>query len=118
MASVLRRGSVFYARWKDSSGRQRRAATACGSKKDAQRFADDLERKAERQRRGLEPLEQAPAKMAFGELFDWWMAEYGLKLRGEFEGFLAQADGVQAGEILNPGHHSCAYRGAAAVAER
>ena len=88
MASVLRRGRTFYARWKDSTGRQRRSATACTSKKDAQRFAEDLERKAERQRRGLEPREQAPAEMTFGDLFDWWMREYGSQLRGEFEGFL------------------------------
>ena len=51
MASVLKRSGVFYARWKDAAGRQRRQATACDSKKDAQRFADDLERKAERQER-------------------------------------------------------------------
>lgn len=87
MACVIRRGRTFYAQWKDAAGRQRREATACSTRKEAQRYADDLERKAERQTKGLEPLDEENKPMTFGELFNWWMQEYGSKLRGDFEGF-------------------------------
>src|SRR6266542_3543282 len=44
------------------------------TKADAQRIALDLERKAERQRQGLEPM-PGDAKMTLGELCDWWLRE-------------------------------------------
>lgn len=88
MACVIKRGDKFYAQWKDAAGNQRREATACATRKAAQRFADDVERKAERQAKGLEPLPEETPPMTFGQLFDWWMTEYGCKLRGAFEGFL------------------------------
>ena len=87
MASVLKRDGAFYARWKDSAGNWRRQVTAATTKKDAQRFADDLERKAERQAKGLEPLDEENKPMTFGELYTWWMKEYGSKLRGANDGF-------------------------------
>jgi len=88
MASVIKRNRAFYVAWKDAAGNRRREVTACTSKKDAQRYGDDLERKAERQAKGLEPLDQESTRMTFGELFNWWMKDYGSKLRGGFEGFL------------------------------
>jgi len=88
MASVLRRNGAFYVCWKDAAGNWRREVTACTSKKDARRFGDDLERKAERQAKGLEPLDQESVQMTFGELFNWWMKDYGSKLRGQFGGFI------------------------------
>jgi len=56
VASVFEKHGKYYARWKDAAGRWRKQATSCRTKRDAQRDADDLERKAERQRKGLEPL--------------------------------------------------------------
>src|SRR6266540_112020 len=43
-------------------------------KAEAQRLAQDLERKAERQRQGLEPL-PGDAKMTLGDLCDWSLRE-------------------------------------------
>ena len=88
MASVLKRNGGFYVCWKDAAGNRRREVTACASRKDAQRYADDLQYRADRQAKGLEPLDQESTRMTFGELFNWWMKEYGSKLRGGFEGFL------------------------------
>lgn len=88
MASVLKRDGKFYVRWKDAAGNWRREVTHCESRKDAQRFADDLERKAERQAMGLEALPEASLPMTFGQLFTWWMEQYGSKLRGDFEGHI------------------------------
>ncbi len=56
MASVYVKHGRYYARWRDAAGNRQRAVTACRTKKEAQRFAEDLERKAERQARGLETL--------------------------------------------------------------
>ena len=88
MASVYSKHGRYYARWKDASGRWRRAVTTCRTKKDAQRFAEDLERKAERQARGLEPVTEDLPHFTFSELFDWWWKEYGSKRRGYDLGFL------------------------------
>jgi len=86
-ASVFRKNGKYYARWKDAAGRWRRQATSCQTKRDAQRDADDLERKAERQRKGLEPLAEDAPRMTFAELFEWWWKEYGSRLRGDNEAF-------------------------------
>ena len=88
MASVYSKHGRYYARWKDASGRWQRAVTTCRTKKDAQRFAEDLERKAERQARGLEPVTEDLPHFTFSELFDWWWKEYGSKRRGYDLGFL------------------------------
>src|SRR5450432_593639 len=88
MAYVVKRGSSWYARWLDGAGRRRSEKTACSTRKDAQRLAEDIERKAERQRRGLEALPEDAPTMTFGELYKWWWEQYGCKLRGDFGGFL------------------------------
>ncbi len=87
MASVFEKHGKYYARWKDAAGRWRKQATSCRTKRDAQRDADDLERKAERQRKGLEPLAQDAPQMTFAELFEWWWKEYGTRLHGDNEAF-------------------------------
>lgn len=88
MACVIKRTGKFYAQWKDAAGNHRRQVTSCQTRKEAQRYAEDLERKSERQRMGLEPLPEAGPCMTFGELLEWWMVEYGSRLRGEVGGFL------------------------------
>jgi len=87
VASVIKRGGTWYARWKDGAGRRRSEKTVCTTRKEAQRLADDLERKAERQRHGLEPLHEEAPPMTFGELFDWWLREYAAHQRSDSEGF-------------------------------
>src|SRR5439155_18853568 len=81
MASVFEKHGKYYARWKDAAGRWRKQATSCRTKRDARRDADDLERKAERQRKGLEPLAEDAPQMTFAQLFEWWWREYGTRLR-------------------------------------
>ena len=87
MASVFEKHGKYYARWKDAAGRWRKRATSCRTKRDAQRDADDLERKAERQSKGLEPLIEDAPQMTFAQLFEWWWNEYGARLRGDNEAF-------------------------------
>jgi len=88
VASVYKKHGRYYARWKDAIGRWQRVVTAARTTKEAQRFAEDLERKAERQVRGLEPLPEDLPRFTFAELFDWWWQEYGSKRRGYDLGFL------------------------------
>lgn len=82
MASVYRRGENWYARYKDAAGRWRLKATSCPTRREAQRLADDLERRAERAHHGLEPVPGDGPAMTFGELYDWWWTDYGSKRRG------------------------------------
>jgi integrase len=88
MASIVKRGLKYVARYRDAAGNRRSVATGCDTRKTAQRFADDLKRKAERQRQGLEPLHQEGAPMTFGELYEFWRTQYGVHLRGNIDSFL------------------------------
>ncbi len=88
MASVFLKHDRYYARWKDAAGHWQRTVTACQTRKEAQRFAEDLERKAERQARGLEAIPEDLPRLTFSELLDWWWREYGSKRRGYDLGFL------------------------------
>lgn len=66
MSFVYRRGNKWAVGYKDERGRQRQLVTTARTKTEAQRMADDLERKAERVRLGLEKV--APVRLRFGEL--------------------------------------------------
>jgi len=81
MASVYRKNGKWYVRFKDGMGRWRDTATTAGLKTEAKELAKDLERKAERQQRGLEPLPAEVQSMTFGELMDWWWQDFGRRLR-------------------------------------
>ncbi len=74
MASVYLKRSTWYARIKDASGRWIGVATKAHSKTEAKRLAADLERKAERQRHGLEPL-PSDSTLTLGGLCTWWLKE-------------------------------------------
>ena len=87
MASVFEKNGNYYLRWKDAAGRWRKQISACRTKRDAQRDADDLKRKAERQSKGLEPLIEDAPQLTFAQLFEWWWEEYGSRLRGDNEPF-------------------------------
>jgi len=88
MASVYVKRGKFYARWRDASGRWRHSITSCRTKRDALRDANDMERKADRQRRGLEALPEDAPDQTFAELFEWWWTEYGSRHRGDMGSFL------------------------------
>jgi len=72
VASVYSKRGVWYARVRDAAGRWVSVATAAQTKADAKRLAFDLERKAERQRHGLEAL-PTDSTLTLGELCEWWL---------------------------------------------
>ncbi len=88
------RQPVIIIKWRDPAGQWRKKrATGCRTLEHAQRDADDLERQAERQRLGLDPVPQAQG-VTFGALFDWWWTRYGSRGRSyskdDFHAFLVQ----------------------------
>ena len=56
MASVFQRAGRWYLRVNDEAGVWRKIPSSARTKTEARRFAEDLERRSERQRLGLEPL--------------------------------------------------------------
>ncbi len=90
MATVFERDGSWVVKWRDASGRWRQKRTACLTKTEARRLAEDLARKAERQRAGLEALPgQDGPPMTFAALLDWWWEAYGQKLRSrDLKGFV------------------------------
>src|SRR5215470_4079872 len=72
MASAFKRQGRWYLRFKDSAGRWTQQVSSALTKTEAGRLADDLERKAERQRLCLEPTATAVEK-SLAELCDWWL---------------------------------------------
>ena len=76
MASVFqKRGrGTWYLRVKDAAGRWLDIASTAPTKTEARRLAAELERKAERQRLGLEPL-PTDCALNLGQLVAWWLRE-------------------------------------------
>jgi len=74
MSSVVKRGGHWYAKFRGTDGKWCRQATTAETKTEAKRLATDLERKAERQRLGLEPIATDAATL--GELLRWWEDAY------------------------------------------
>ena len=72
MASVYKKGSTWYAQFNDATGRRKLLALDAKTKTEAKRLADDLERKAERQRMGIEPIITDSTK-TLAELCEWWL---------------------------------------------
>ncbi len=75
MASAYKKRGVWYARFKGPTGAWLATATKLPTKAAAKKAAEDLERKAERQRWGLEPLPQQNG-MTVGELITWWLKNH------------------------------------------
>jgi hypothetical protein len=75
MSSVFKRGARWYAKFKDSNGRWCTKPTTAATKTDTKRLASDLERRAERQRLGLEPLPEDDGA-TLGDLLHWWEETY------------------------------------------
>jgi len=74
MASVYEKAGKWYLRWKGPDGRWRDQVSTSQSKTEARRLAGDLERRAERQRMGLEPM-PTDSSMTLGQLCGWWLKE-------------------------------------------
>jgi hypothetical protein len=56
----IQEGRRWYVRYRDAAGAWRDERSTAATKADALRLAQDLERRAERQRHGLEPLPGDP----------------------------------------------------------
>src|SRR5712692_389887 len=72
MASVFKREGRWYLRFKDFAGRWTQQASAARTKTQARRLADELERKAERERLRLEPA-PTDSGLSLAELCEWWL---------------------------------------------
>jgi len=72
MASVFRRQGRWYLRFKDSVGQWTQQVSSSRTKTEAIRLAEDLERRAERQRLSLEPT-AINGEMSLAQLCDWWL---------------------------------------------
>ena len=83
MGSEYQREGKWVVSWKDASGSWREKRTNCATRLAARRLREDLERKAERQGLGLEPLPGDRASTTFGELMDWYWKRHGVKLRSQ-----------------------------------
>ncbi len=86
MASVYEKAGKWYLRFKDAEGRWRDKATHARTKTEARRIAGELERKAERERLGLEPRTYADGggALTVEEVVRWYCDAY-LKDRPSYE---------------------------------
>ena len=75
MASVFQRSDRWYVKYKDATGRWCTRPTTTVTKTEAKHLASDLERRAERQRFGLEPL-PGDDDTTLGDLLRWWEDAY------------------------------------------
>ena len=73
MASVYPKRGKWYLHFRDHTGHWRDRASTAKSKTEARRLADDLERRCERQRLGLEPVPDADGGGTFADLLKWWI---------------------------------------------
>jgi integrase len=71
-----KRPGKFYARWKDHAGVWRHTATKARTKTEAKQVAAELERRAWRQRMGLEQLGMQNGGGTVRELLTWWMETF------------------------------------------
>jgi len=78
MASVYEKAGKWYMRVKDAGGRWRDKVTQARTKTEARRMADELERKAERQRLGLEERLPEDGGGTLAELLRWWLDNYSI----------------------------------------
>jgi integrase len=76
MAYVRKRGKRFSIGYRDAAGRWREFASTATTKGAAQRLADDLEAKAERQKHGLEPMPDPNGGGRWADLVNWYGETY------------------------------------------
>ncbi len=76
MASAYKRGKRWWIRYRDANRRWRSEPSAASSKTEAKDLAIDVERRCERQRRGLELTPPRDGGGTLGDLFRWWLETY------------------------------------------
>ncbi len=79
---VFRRDGRWVIEWKDGAGKGRQRRTQCSTKLEARALLTALQRKSEYQRLGIESID-APTRLAFGELLDWYWENFGSELRSD-----------------------------------
>ncbi len=72
MATVYQKDGSWYLGFLDGQGRRRQLRTRARTRSEAKQLAHELERSAERQRLGLEPL-PTRCDLTLTELCDWWL---------------------------------------------
>jgi integrase len=80
MASIAFRAKHWYVKYRDHRGHWVRKASSVRTKTEARRLADDLERRCERRRLGLEPLPDETGGGTLAALLNWWLTTYSVKL--------------------------------------
>lgn len=76
MASVYQRGKTWYVRYRNGRGKWCSQACTATSKTEARRLSSELEKRAERQRLGLEPMPAEDGGGTLAELVEWWLNTY------------------------------------------
>ena len=76
MASVYKRGKRWWIRYRDAHRQWQSEACDATTKVEAKDLAIDVERRCERQRRGLEPMPPRDGGGSLGDLFRWWLETY------------------------------------------
>lgn len=83
MASVYQKRGTWYIGATCPDGKRRGFATSATNERQARKLADELERRFQRERLGLEPKSIVSGGMTFGQLIDWWWDEYGHRYRSK-----------------------------------
>jgi integrase len=76
MASAFKRGKRWWVKYRDARGLWQAEPCAGSTKAEAKSLAIDIEKRAERQRHGLEALPPADGGGTLGDLLDWWLETY------------------------------------------
>src|SRR5215510_15104102 len=69
---ILIRDGRYILRWTDGTGRRRFRVSKAETKTEAKRLLRELERQAERQRLGIDPL-PSDTTLTLGEVCQWWL---------------------------------------------
>jgi integrase len=76
IGSVYKRGRTWWLKYKDATGTWKPEATKAATKTEAKALLHEIERRVERQRRGLEPLSLNPDGWTVADLMRWWLETY------------------------------------------
>jgi hypothetical protein len=76
MASAYQKDGRWYLRYRDESGRWRGKASSARTKAEARRLAEDVERRGERVRFGLEASIPEDGGGSLADLLTWWLGTY------------------------------------------
>jgi hypothetical protein len=92
MGCAYLRGKVWWIKYQGANGEPQYDATPASTKAEAKAFLHELEERAYRQLRGLEPLTLNPENWTVADLLTWWLATYSAN---------GESDGRDEGTIRN-----------------